>query len=75
MSSDRHLYCRAQVVIDILAKCVTPREGCKAVVAEAYRLWLHFDIRTDDITAIVVYLKGLITAGPLLRTDAYPANC
>ena len=28
-----------------------PMKATKAVVAEAYRLWLQYEVRTDDITA------------------------
>ena len=34
----------------------SPVEGCRAVVAESYRLWLQFDVRTDDITMILALL-------------------
>jgi len=33
--------------------------GAKHVVAEAYRLWLTFDDRTDDITMIVIYFENI----------------
>jgi serine/threonine protein phosphatase PrpC/CRP-like cAMP-binding protein len=30
--------------------------ACRAVVAESYRLWLQFDIRTDDITMVIAFI-------------------
>ena len=32
-------------------------DACKAVVAEAYRLWLQYEVRTDDITIIICKLS------------------
>lgn len=36
-----------------------PRDACSVIAAESYRLWLEYDIRTDDITIIVVHIKNL----------------
>ena len=33
-----------------------PLAACKAVVAQAYHLWLQYEVRTDDITMIALYL-------------------
>ena len=33
------------------------------MVAEAYRLWLTFDDRTDDITMIVIYFENIKNVG------------
>ena len=33
-----------------------PLEACRAVVAESYRLWLQYEVRTDDITMIMAFL-------------------
>ena len=40
-----------QAVCDIIGQYDVPLDACRATVAEAYRLWLQFDVRTDDITA------------------------
>jgi serine/threonine protein phosphatase PrpC/CRP-like cAMP-binding protein len=45
-----------QSVIDICAKFSDPLEACRAVVAEAYELWLQYELRTDDITMICMFL-------------------
>lgn len=45
-----------QSVIDICAKFGDPLEACRAVVAEAYELWLQYELRTDDITIICIFI-------------------
>lgn len=42
-----------------MARYKNPKDACAAVVAEAYRLWLQYETRTDDITIIVVHIDGL----------------
>lgn len=49
----------SQQVVDMVAEHIDPCSACAAVVAESYRLWLHYETRTDDITIIVVRLNGL----------------
>jgi serine/threonine protein phosphatase PrpC/CRP-like cAMP-binding protein len=49
-----------QSVIDICAKFTDPLEACRAVVAESYELWLQYELRTDDITIIVVFLDQIM---------------
>lgn len=34
-----------------------PQEATVALVVEAYRLWLQYETRTDDITAIVIQAR------------------
>ncbi|KAL9256853.1 putative protein phosphatase 2C 35 [Drosera capensis] len=53
----------SQAVIDMVAKFPDPREACSAVAGESYKLWLANENRTDDITIIVVHVKGLSRAG------------
>eukprot|EP00523_Entomoneis_sp_CCMP467_P022274 CAMPEP_0168853754 /NCGR_PEP_ID=MMETSP0727-20121128/13696_1 /TAXON_ID=265536 /ORGANISM="Amphiprora sp., Strain CCMP467" /LENGTH=834 /DNA_ID=CAMNT_0008907999 /DNA_START=445 /DNA_END=2949 /DNA_ORIENTATION=- len=48
-----------QSVIDICAKFNDPLEACRAVVAEAYELWLQYELRTDDITIIVIFIDEI----------------
>jgi len=45
-----------QSVIDICAKFTDPLEACRAVVAESYELWLQYELRTDDITMICLFV-------------------
>ncbi|KAM7509556.1 hypothetical protein LguiA_020009 [Lonicera macranthoides] len=49
----------SQTVVDMVANFKDPRDACAAIVAESYRLWLQYETRTDDITVIVVHVKGL----------------
>jgi len=47
----------SETVVEIVAKCNDPYEAARAVVTEAYKLWLHYEVRTDDITAIVIFTE------------------
>ena len=49
----------SQAVVDMVAKFEDPMAACEAVVSQAYRLWLQYDVRTDDITMICSFLAGL----------------
>jgi serine/threonine protein phosphatase PrpC/CRP-like cAMP-binding protein len=49
-----------QSVIDICAKFTDPLEACRAVVAESYELWLQYELRTDDITIIVIFVEPIM---------------
>ena len=53
-----------QMAMDIVEKCGEPLAACHALVQEAYKLWLQFDVRTDDITAIVLKLCASATPDP-----------
>lgn len=46
-----------QSVIDICAKFKDPLAACRAVVAESYELWLQYELRTDDITMICLFIE------------------
>lgn len=48
-----------QSVIDICAKFSDPLAACRAVVAESYELWLQYELRTDDITMICIFVDGV----------------
>ena len=48
-----------QSVIDICTKFKDPLDACKAVIAEAYELWLQYELRTDDITMICIFVDGV----------------
>ncbi len=47
-----------QSVIDICAKHKDPLAACKAVVAASYDLWLQYELRTDDITMICLFIDS-----------------
>jgi serine/threonine protein phosphatase PrpC len=44
----------SQAVVDAVTKFKNPLEAAKHIVSEAYRLWLTYDDRTDDITIIII---------------------
>jgi hypothetical protein len=47
------------MVADEFAFHDNPLIACKAVVAQAYHLWLQYEVRTDDISMIAVYLDDV----------------
>lgn len=47
-----------QSVIDICAKFKDPLAACRAVVAESYELWLQYELRTDDITMVCIFIDS-----------------
>lgn len=49
----------SQAVVDMVAQYDDPLEACKRVVQESYTLWLQYEVRTDDITMIVIHLDGV----------------
>jgi len=46
----------SQAVCDMVGNFDDPLDACRAVVQESYRLWLQYEVRTDDITMIALYL-------------------
>ncbi|XP_022138219.1 probable protein phosphatase 2C 35 isoform X2 [Momordica charantia] len=49
----------SQAVVDMAARYSDPRDACAAIAGESYKLWLEHENRTDDITIIIVHIKGL----------------
>lgn len=49
----------SQAVVDMVAGFDDMLAAAKHVVAEAYRLWLTFDDRTDDITIIIMTFEDI----------------
>ncbi|KAI0530690.1 hypothetical protein KFK09_000237 [Dendrobium nobile] len=49
----------SQAVVNMVSSFKDPRDACSALAAEAYKLWLEHESRTDDITVIVVHIKDL----------------
>lgn len=47
-----------QRVIDICAACENPLNACTRLLEESYKQWLHYELRTDDITCIVMFMKN-----------------
>ena len=42
--------------MDIVKRHADPLAACHAVVREAFNLWLSYEVRTDDITLICLYI-------------------
>lgn len=53
----------SQAVVDMAARYADPRDACSAIAGESYKLWLEHENRTDDITIIIVHIKGLSNSG------------
>ena len=55
-----------------------PQEATVALVVEAYRLWLQYETRTDDITAIVIQARPRLqrqrVCKPVPRSGCRPAT-
>ncbi|XP_043720640.1 probable protein phosphatase 2C 35 isoform X2 [Telopea speciosissima] len=49
----------SQTVVNMVLRFTDPRDACAAIAGESYRLWLEHENRTDDITIIIVHIKGL----------------
>ncbi|KAK7363660.1 hypothetical protein VNO77_05810 [Canavalia gladiata] len=53
----------SQTVVDMAARYTDPRDACAAIAEESYKLWLELENRTDDITIIIVQIKGFSNSG------------
>lgn len=53
----------SQTVVEMVARYTDPRDACSAIAGESYKLWLEHENRTDDITIILVQIKGLSNSG------------
>ena len=62
-----------QMVADIVADKENPLDACHAVVAAAYDLWLRFDVRTDDITVLILQFVD-VEPGLLSPDDSSTRN-
>lgn len=47
-----------QMVADMIAQRSDPLDACRAIVAQSYELWLQYEVRTDDITIIAIYIQS-----------------
>ena len=62
-----------QMVADIVVEKTNPLDACHAVVAAAYDLWLRFDVRTDDITVVILQFLDIVP-GMLTPDDGSKRN-
>ncbi|XP_038991674.1 probable protein phosphatase 2C 35 [Hibiscus syriacus] len=58
----------SQTVVNMAAEYKDPRDACAAIAGESYKLWLERENRTDDITIVIVQIKGLSNSG-IAATD------
>ena len=47
-----------QRMIDICAACKDPLEACNKLLGASYQQWLNYELRTDDISCIVLFMKS-----------------
>ncbi|XP_021727736.1 probable protein phosphatase 2C 35 [Chenopodium quinoa] len=69
----------SQAVVDLVSSNQDPRDACSEIVGESYKLWLTHESRTDDITIIIVHIKGLSNSnagltGQVSKGDAKPPS-
>lgn len=50
-----------QMVADECARHNDPLVACQNVVSQAYHLWLQYEVRTDDISMIAIYIDQFST--------------
>ena len=49
----------SEKAVELVASHDNPYDAAKALVTTAYKLWLQKETRTDDISAVVLFLDGL----------------
>ena len=59
MQSGKQCGVKPHVCWSQVSKYDDPQEAAIAVVVEAYRLWLQYEVRTDDITVIIARVEDL----------------
>jgi hypothetical protein len=58
-----------QMVADLVHSYHEPAHACRALIELAYELWLQYEIRTDDITVIVLYLDHDSLSSDTIKTS------
>ena len=64
----------AVTMLSQVSKYDDPQEAAIAIVVEAYRLWLQYEVRTDDITIIVARVEGLKEGSALMNKQSMRYN-
>lgn len=59
-----------QVVMDIVVSQHDVQAASQALLNKAYELWLRYEVRTDDITAIVIELSDIPSAQGAATTES-----
>ena len=66
----------SQAVADMVDRVRTagggPLEACRRVVAESYRLWLQYEVRSDDITMVCAFFDDF--GGVDVAADGFAPN-
>ena len=62
----------SQAVVDMISNFSNQIEAAKHVVGEAYRLWLTYDDRTDDITIIIIVIDEFTQQKTVVGRDVSP---
>ncbi|TYH63291.1 hypothetical protein ES332_D07G181600v1 [Gossypium tomentosum] len=53
----------SQTVVNMAAAYKDPSDACAAIAGDSYKCWLELENRTDDITIIIVQIKGPSNSG------------
>jgi len=60
-----------QMVADIALQHKDPLAACQSIVESAYNMWLQYEVRTDDITIIMMSLAdGTAVTGRMSRSSS-----
>ncbi|TYG78471.1 hypothetical protein ES288_D02G061500v1 [Gossypium darwinii] len=60
----------SQTVVNMAAAYKDPSDACAAIAGDSYKRWLELENRTDDITIIIVQIKGLSNQSGVGTTDS-----
>ena len=55
-----------------MARYTDSRDACAAIAGESYKIWLEHENRTDDITIIIVHIKGLSNVSVIRKKKNHP---
>lgn len=56
-------------VMEAVERFTDPLSAAKHIVQDAFRTWLRYEVRTDDITIIVMFIEDFLE-GDLLEVRA-----
>ncbi|KAK8365448.1 hypothetical protein V6Z12_A02G054800 [Gossypium hirsutum] len=60
----------SQTVVNMATAYKDPSDACTAIAGDSYKRWLELENRTDDITIIIVQIKGLSNQSGVGTTDS-----
>ncbi|KAL8161919.1 hypothetical protein V2J09_013408 [Rumex salicifolius] len=49
----------SQMVVNMVSRHQDPRDACSSIAGDSYKKWLEHENRTDDITIVIVHIRGL----------------